>query len=290
MYTVSPSRISGPTRRLTKGGWTEHEIVKVTTKLCITAESVQGRTDVQCLHRWQKVLDPNLIKGHWTKQEDDIIKELIMVKGEKKWSEIAKHLPGRIGKQCKERALQTKEEELTLIKAHQIYGNKWAEIAKFMHGRSENSIKNHWNCSLRKKVNLNTFSSSPLDKFNFNVEGEMDNTRQSSKEKANLDEIEFKLDLETIYTRENLAQPMAFKTHINEADNHTRESIASSVRFEANVNTRSIEAPQSIDNTCFGSLPYKALQLKDLDTFGNQRISKHGQLYTKYFNFQLFSR
>lgn len=30
------------------------------------AESVQGRTDVQCLHRWQKVLNPNLVKGPWT--------------------------------------------------------------------------------------------------------------------------------------------------------------------------------------------------------------------------------
>ena len=25
-----------------------------------------GKTDVQCLHRWQKVLNPVLIKGPWT--------------------------------------------------------------------------------------------------------------------------------------------------------------------------------------------------------------------------------
>jgi hypothetical protein len=25
------------------------------------------KTDVQCLHRWQKVLDPKLVKGPWTK-------------------------------------------------------------------------------------------------------------------------------------------------------------------------------------------------------------------------------
>lgn len=30
------------------------------------AESVPGRTDVQCLHRWQKVLNPDLVKGPWT--------------------------------------------------------------------------------------------------------------------------------------------------------------------------------------------------------------------------------
>lgn len=30
------------------------------------ATYLQGRTDVQCLHRWQKVLNPNLVKGGWT--------------------------------------------------------------------------------------------------------------------------------------------------------------------------------------------------------------------------------
>ena len=29
----------------------------------------------------------------------------------------------------------TQEEELTLIRAHQIYGNKWAELMKFLPGR-----------------------------------------------------------------------------------------------------------------------------------------------------------
>ena len=28
--------------------------------------SENRKTDVQCLHRWQKVLDPTLIKGPWT--------------------------------------------------------------------------------------------------------------------------------------------------------------------------------------------------------------------------------
>jgi hypothetical protein len=30
------------------------------------AQCLQGRTDVQCLHRWQKVLKPGLVKGPWT--------------------------------------------------------------------------------------------------------------------------------------------------------------------------------------------------------------------------------
>ena len=32
------------------------------------AACLKGRSDVQCLHRWQKVLRPGLIKGPWTKE------------------------------------------------------------------------------------------------------------------------------------------------------------------------------------------------------------------------------
>ncbi len=32
------------------------------------ARALDGRTDVQCLHRWQKVLKPGLVKGPWTKE------------------------------------------------------------------------------------------------------------------------------------------------------------------------------------------------------------------------------
>ena len=67
------------------------------------SESFPERTDVQCLHRWQKVLNPNLIKGPWTPEEDAKVKALVKELGPKKWSIIASNLPGRIGKQCRER-------------------------------------------------------------------------------------------------------------------------------------------------------------------------------------------
>mmetsp|Transcript_24459 Transcript_24459/g.39736 ORF Transcript_24459/g.39736 Transcript_24459/m.39736 type:complete len:149 (-) Transcript_24459:9-455(-) len=54
------------------------------------------RTDVQCLHRWQKVLRPGLVKGPWTAEEDETIKSC-MSRGITRWSEIAKLVPGRIG-------------------------------------------------------------------------------------------------------------------------------------------------------------------------------------------------
>ncbi|KAK9714195.1 hypothetical protein RND81_06G078700 [Saponaria officinalis] len=168
----SHRRITGPIRRA-KGGWTPEEDETLRNAVAAfkgkswkkIAEFFPDRSEVQCLHRWQKVLNPELVKGPWTQEEDEKIIELVARYGPTKWSVIAKSLPGRIGKQCRERwhnhlnpdikkDAWTSEEELALMNAHRTYGNKWAELAKYLPGRTDNAIKNHWNSSLKKKLDF----------------------------------------------------------------------------------------------------------------------------------------
>ena len=58
---------------------------------------------MQCLHRWQKVINPEMVKGPWTEEEDRTLIENVRKYGAQNWSQIAQHLDGRIGKQCRER-------------------------------------------------------------------------------------------------------------------------------------------------------------------------------------------
>ena len=45
----------------------DRELRKSFVSIC-AAEFFHDRTEVQCLHRWQKVLNPELIKGPWTQE------------------------------------------------------------------------------------------------------------------------------------------------------------------------------------------------------------------------------
>ena len=82
-----------------------------------------------------------------------------------RWSTVASYLPGRAGKQCRERWFNhlcpevkkgswTPEEDRIIMESVARYGTRWSKIVKLMPGRTDNAIKNRYNSAMRREKRL----------------------------------------------------------------------------------------------------------------------------------------
>jgi hypothetical protein len=94
-------------------------------------------------------------KAKWSPDEDQVLLGLIQEHGAHHWNQLAEAIPGRTGKQCRERWLSklspdftlipwTPEEDQTLIRCQSIQGNQWARFRSELPNRSVVQIKNRW--------------------------------------------------------------------------------------------------------------------------------------------------
>lgn len=112
-----------------------------------------------------------LKKGPWTPEEDRILISYIQKHGHANWRALPKQAGLlRCGKSCRLRWINylrpdikrgnfTREEEETIIKLHEMLGNRWSAIAAKLPGRTDNEIKNVWHTHLKKRLKQNQSNS-----------------------------------------------------------------------------------------------------------------------------------
>lgn len=76
----------------------------------IAATLPRPRTGVQALARWSEALDPRIVKGKWTAEEDAALMRGIQRYG-KTWIKVAAAVRGRTQRQCRTRFMQISEKK-----------------------------------------------------------------------------------------------------------------------------------------------------------------------------------
>lgn len=130
-------------------------------KWVLIAEKLsRDKSPRECEERWLRFLKPGSRKGQWTEEEDLVVLEAVRNSTEEiftRWSDLAQQLPGRVGKQVRDRWVNhlnpainhlpfSREDDLLLWDAHHLLGKRWVEISSryFKGTRAENHIKNRW--------------------------------------------------------------------------------------------------------------------------------------------------
>jgi hypothetical protein len=150
--------------------WTEaeddqlRELVKTHGRQwSVIASYIPTRTAAQASARWEKCINPDLVKGNFTPEEDAILAQFVQTNGIHAWPKVPQVLPRRSPKQCRERWFNnldpsvsktpwTPEEDRLIFDLHLQHGPKWALIAPLVQGRTDNAIKNRWNASISHRL------------------------------------------------------------------------------------------------------------------------------------------
>lgn len=150
-----------------KQSWTDNEIKKL-IQLCNTddkswidiANKFDDKSNIDCHLKFVSLTEKSK-KGNWANYEDELLLDWVKEKGAKNWAKCALTIPGRTGKQCRERWKNSLDplvkrgnwsinEQIKMFEAMKVYWYSWSAVSKCLSGRTENSIKNYFYSSVRR--------------------------------------------------------------------------------------------------------------------------------------------
>ncbi|CAG8623558.1 10503_t:CDS:2, partial [Funneliformis caledonium] len=131
-------------------------------KWSLIATHVPNRTPMQCSARWVGALNPSILKGRWTSQEDNALKEAVShyinsvdSQGNPQpipWNKVSKRIPQRTGAQCQARWTEALDprirkgkwspnEDEILKDGVRMFGRCWIRIAEMINGRTQRQCR-----------------------------------------------------------------------------------------------------------------------------------------------------
>ena len=289
-FSIIPN--SQPEPIIRKGKWSpeEDELLSSLVKTYnyknwkLISQHIQGRSAIQCLHRWTKILQPGLVKGPWTPQEDAKLFEWVKTQGATKWTLCSETIPGRSGKQCREhwnnslnpdvkKGLWNTEEDFLIMTFYKKYKGSWKKISPLFQQRTENSIKNRFFSQLRKIATLHIQSKEK--KFSAKIKLEtllnfLDEATEDAKKKFlsqfHLNEKELE---EYLQKKDQI---------IINADNSSRSSESSSIKEKEKIKKSETSLIQTSaktniedDNTKFENYDIELLEKEIYDKCDNNQ-------------------
>lgn len=101
----------------------------------------------------------------FSEEEDEMLKRIVFTFGPKNWRLIASLMPDRTPRQCRDRYSNylapgfihsewTKEEDKLLAEKFVLLGPKWTQIRQYFPFRTANDIKNRYNYTVSRKLDL----------------------------------------------------------------------------------------------------------------------------------------
>lgn len=101
-------------------------------------------------------------KSKFSPEEDIVLNRLVYQFGQSDWNLIAKFMPDRNPRQCRERWLKylsptnrfepfRPEEDELLRRLYRQFGAKWVKISRFFQRRTDIQVKNRWLVLMRKE-------------------------------------------------------------------------------------------------------------------------------------------
>ncbi|CAH8346004.1 unnamed protein product [Eruca vesicaria subsp. sativa] len=184
---------------INQGPWTaaEDDYIRLITQnksftdwLDVAVSLGTNRTPFQCLARYQRSLNTDILRREWTPEEDDQLRAAVGLFGERDWQSVANEIDGRTGTQCSNRwkkslvpsrkrvgksnskeAKWSSEEDKRLRVALTFFGAKsYHKIAQFVPGRTQSQCRARWKDSLDPRLNFGSWTEEEISKYNEAVE------------------------------------------------------------------------------------------------------------------------